>query len=252
VRHHAYEFTGADGSHDVFEARLDVEWEVHVEGRDPYRFSEVRRSPLWTVKGAGHGRRWYHVRVRGTHGLLREVGVPCRVHPERPDKIDIDWQQAYDDHQDAWARLDAVGREYTSRAEGPLGKLLAPVQFLGARKLSAEEQAEVVREVDERIEREARLPPEQQAEVDENEWIAAQGLEARRLFKEGRKTPARVVALTAPAPGSLVYVVSLEVAGIGPVEHHQALNEPWAAKLQPGSDTSVMVDPADPRRMTLA
>ena len=118
--------------------------------------------------------------------------------------------------------------------------------------LPAEEQAQIEREVEERIEREERLPPEQQAEVDETEWIAAHGMEARRLLKEGTRATATVRALTAPPPGSLVYTLTLDVEGIGTVEHRQALNDAWAAMLQPGAETAVMYDPADPQRRTLA
>ena len=153
LRHKAYPITGAEGEEDDFSAGLDVEWRVHVEGREPYEFSETRRAPLWVIRGSRHGRRWYHVRLRASHGLRHEVGVPCRVHPEKPDKIDIDWSRAYDEHQPVWDRLDDHKKAYTQRAEGPLGKLLAPLEFAGLRKLSAEEQAEVDREVAERIER---------------------------------------------------------------------------------------------------
>ena len=243
--------TDSQGLGDWFEARIDVHWRVHVEGREPYEFSEIRRAPFWTMKHARHGRRFYHLRRRASHGLLREVGVPCRVHPQKPDKIDIDWSRAYDEHQPAWERLDAHAKAYSKRAEGPLGKLLSPLEYGGLPKLSAEEQAQVDREVAERIEREERLPPEQQAQVDENEWIAAEGQEARRLHKEGRRANAKVTALERPAPGSLVWTISLEVEGIGPVEHRQAMNEKWAAILPPGTQTTVMIDPGDASRLTL-
>ncbi len=251
LSHSAYEFTDSQGLGDWFEARLAVDWQVHVEGREPYEFSEVRRAPFWTMKRSRHGRRWYSTRWRATHGLLRDVGVPCRVHPAKPDKIDIDWSRAYDEHKPAWDRLDAHGKAYTQRADGLVGKVTAPIEYLGLGKLSAAEQAEVDRAVEERIEVEQRLPPEVQAQVDESEWIAAQGMEARRLLAEGDRRPARVTALAPPPSGSLVYTISLEVEGIGPVEHRQALNDRWAAMLAPGSQTAVMIDRSDPRRLTL-
>lgn len=49
-----------------------------------------------------------------------------------------------------------------------------------------------------------------------------------------------------------MYTQTLEVEGIGTVDHRQALNEAWAAKLQPGTATDVAVDPDDPARLTLA
>jgi len=247
-----YEVPDAMGLENPFNARLEVQWRVHVEGREPYEFSESRNAPLWTMKGHRTGRRWFQPRLRASQGLLQEVGVPCRVHPAQPEKIDIDWSRAYDEHQPAWDRLDARSKAYTQRAEGPLGKLIAPIEYLGLRKLSPEDQAEVDREVAERIEREERLPPAVQAEVDENEWIAARGKEARRLFKEGRRAQATVTAITPPVPPSIVWTIALEVEGLGRVEHRQAMNDRWAAKLPPGSQTSVAYDPADPARMTLA
>jgi hypothetical protein len=251
LTHQTYEVRDSMGLENPFNARLEVQWRVHVEGREPYEFWETRSAPLWTMKGHRTGRRWFQPKLRGSQGLLREVGVPCRVHPKNPEKIDIDWSRAYDEHQPAWNRLDARAKAYTQRAEGPLGKLIAPIEYLGMRKVSAEEQAQIDREVAERIEREERLPPEVQAEVDENEWIAAQGKEAVRLHKEGRRTRATVKALTPPQPPSIVWTISLDVEGMGPVEHRQAMNEAWAAILPPGAETAVMVDPVDPSRMTL-
>lgn len=234
-------------------AMLRVRWRVHVEGREPYEFSEtIWNAPAWTVRGARRGKRWYRPRLHPTGGLLAELGVPCQVHPDKPEKLSIDWDAAYDEHKPVWDRKDAVSKRYSQRAEGPLGKLLAPVEFVGLRKFSPEEQEEIDREVEERIAREQRLPPQQQAEVDENEWVAAQGVEARRLFKEGRRASATISTLEPPAPGSVVYGIRLDVEGVGIVDHRQALNDKWAASLQPGSQTEVMLDPADPRRLTLA
>ena len=247
-----YEVHDAMGLDNPFNARLEVQWRVHVEGRQPYEFWETRNAPLWTMKGHRTGRRWFQPRLRGSQGLLREVGVPCRVHPRNPEKIDIDWSRAYDEHQPAWDRLDARAKAYTQRAEGPLGKLIAPIEYLGLRKVSAEEQAQIDSEVAERIEREERLPPEVQAQVDENEWIAAHGQDAARLMKEGQRASATVAELRPPVEGSLVWTIALEVEGLGRVEHRQALNYRWAAMLAPGSQTSVAYYPADPARMTLA
>lgn len=251
VRHRAYEFTGADGAHDPFSGRLEVTWRIHIDGREPYEFQELRKAPLWTIKGNRIGRRWYRPRIRGSQGLLREVGVPCRVDPDKPDRIDIDWSAAYDDHQPAWERLDREAKAYSQRAEGPLGRLLAPVEYLGLKKASGEEQAEIDRKVEKRIARDEALPPEVQAVVDENEWLAAEGKQARRLHKEGKRLPATVTALEPPAPGSLIWTIALEVEGLGPVRHRQALNAAWAAQLQPGAATSVLVDQAAPTVMTL-
>ncbi len=87
--------------------------------------------------------------------------------------------------------------------------------------------------------------------MDENEWVAAQGKQARRLYKEGRRVPGDRHRAAAARARSMVWTIGLEVEGIGPVDHRQALNDAWAAQLQPGTATTVMVDPADPARMTL-
>ena len=251
LNYRAYQTQDSEGRENPFEAALEVTWRIHVEGRESYEFSERRGAPFWTIKGSRHGRRWFHVRVRASQGLLREVGVPCRVHPEKPEKIDIDWSAAYDEHQPAWEHLDHRSKAYSQRAEGPLGKLLAPVEYLGLGKVSEEEQAEVDREVGERIEREQTLPLNLQTEMDERTWIVTQDAQARRLHKKGKRLPATVTALHPPPPGSMVWTIALEVEGVGPVQHRQALNEAWAAQLQPGTGTTVLVDPAAPTVMTL-
>ena len=241
----------AEGLENPFVGLMEVTWRIHIDGREPYEFSERRRAPWWTKRGSRYGRRWFHLRVRASRGLLREVGVPCRVHPDKPGKIDIDWSAAYDEHQPAWEHRDHRSKAYSKRAEGPLGKVLSPVEFAGLKKLSAEEQAEVDREVEERIAREEALPSHVQAVVDENEWVAAQGVEAQRLYKVGMRRSATVTALHSPPAGSIVYTIGLDVEGLGAVEHRQALNDAWAAMLAPGAQTAVMVDPADASRMTL-
>jgi hypothetical protein len=82
---------------------LEVEWEVHVEGGEPYRVFEARRAPVW-VDGQhlGAGKRWYAVRPKRTYGLMPEVGIPCLVDPKDPQKLWIDWDAGYDLHGPAW------------------------------------------------------------------------------------------------------------------------------------------------------
>lgn len=82
---------------------LEVEWEVRVEGREPYRFVDARRAPVW-VDGQhlGAGKRWFSVRPKRTYGLLPDVGIPCFVDPKNPQELWIDWDAGYDLHGPAW------------------------------------------------------------------------------------------------------------------------------------------------------
>lgn len=152
--HQAYNIVGDLGATDDFAAGLDAQWRVHIDGREPYEFTEEgRRAPLWIIKGTGHGRHWFLIRARATRGLLREVGVPCRVDPDNRERIDIDWPRAYDEHQPFWDRMDAFSKGVTARREGPLGKLLAPIEYMRLPKLSPQEQAAIDREIDAEVAR---------------------------------------------------------------------------------------------------
>jgi len=82
---------------------LEVEWEVRVEGGEPYRFVETRLGPVWVDRDhLGAGKRWFSVRLKRTYGLLPEVGMPCLVDPKNPQKLWIDWDAGYDLHGPAW------------------------------------------------------------------------------------------------------------------------------------------------------
>lgn len=82
---------------------LEVEWEVRVDGREPYRFFEARRAPVWVdSRQLGAGKRWYSLRPRRSYGLMPEVGIPCLVDPNNPQGLWIDWDAGYDLHGPAW------------------------------------------------------------------------------------------------------------------------------------------------------
>ena len=245
-------------------ASLDVQWRIHIEGREPYEFEERNRAaPLWILKGERTGRRWYHPRLRATHGLLREVGVPCRVDPSNPQRIDIDWSRAYDEHQAAWERMDAVAKGVTSRTEGPLGKLLAPVQFAGLRKFSAQEQADIDREIDAEVARQDRATGadataetvvDVQTLMAESELIQAQQKEAKQIRKRSIRCYATVLEVDGPTgPSSWLYTVRLEVhepqGGSRVVEHRQGLNYAMVKRLAPGSRQLIHVDSTEPQRI---
>ena len=245
-------------------ASLDVQWRIHVDGREPYEFEEANRSaPLWVIKGERAGRRWYHLRLRATHGLLREVGVPCRVDPSDPHRIDIDWSRAYDEHQPFWDRMDAVSKGVTARREGPLGKLLAPIQYMRLPKFSPQEQAAIDREIEAEVARQDAATgigyePEEyldaQTLMAEGEFIKAQQKEAKRLRKQGVQAYAEVVELSGPTgPGSWLYTVRLQVhdPATGPrvVEHRQGMNYAMTQRMKPGERLRVRINPLDRERI---
>jgi hypothetical protein len=259
--HQAYNITGAEGEVDDFGAGLDVQWRVHIDGREPYEFTEEkRRCPLWIIEGTGHGRHWFTLRLRASHGLLREAPVPCRVHPDDPHRIDIDWPRAYDEHQPLWDRMDAVEKGVTARRDGPLGKLLAPIEYMRLPKFSTQEQEAIDHEIDAEVARQdaatgVGFEPEEYVDVatlqSEHEFITAKQKEAKRLRKHGYQAYATVVGLSGPTgPGSWLYTVRLEIheanGGSRIVDHSQGMNYAMTQRMKPGARLRVRVDPANP------
>lgn len=120
-----------DSSEIETSTRLDVLWEVHVPGWEPYQLHEVRKSPLWATADhlLGTGNRFYKVRLRRGHGFLKELGAPCLVDPEDPHRLWIDWDAAFDEHEPAWDRMSAVEREVNKRKgvwDHALGRVFDP------------------------------------------------------------------------------------------------------------------------------
>lgn len=103
VEHNATEGSAAGQGSNEYDtaAWLEVVWEVRTEGREPYRFSEKRRAPVWCLKNTFHGKRWYKLRMRGSKGLVPALGVPALVDPANPEKLWIDWDAAYGEHTSA-------------------------------------------------------------------------------------------------------------------------------------------------------
>jgi hypothetical protein len=159
--------------------------------------------------------------------------------------------------------MDAVAKGVTSRREGPLGKLLAPVQFAGLRKFSAQERAEIDREVDAEVARQdhatggnatAETVVDTATLMAESELIQAQQKEAKQIRKGGISCYATVIDVSGPTgPASWLYTVRLEVhdpqGGSRVVEHRQGLNYAMVKRLAPGSRQRIQVDPADPQRI---
>ena len=159
--HRVREQRSSDGSSGVDEfamhTRLDVRWEIHVDGREPYRFDESRKAPTWVQPDQllGSGNRWYKLRARRTHGLMAEVGVPGYVDPQDPTQLWIDWDAAYEEHVPAWDRKSAVERE-VARRRGPIDRLVNRVFEPLAPKLAPEDQHLVDAQLARDAEQEAR------------------------------------------------------------------------------------------------
>ena len=88
---------------------LEVEWEVWCDGRDPYRFVETRKAPVWVSSSRiGSGKRWFSVRLKRTYGLMATVGLPGFVDPGNPHNLWIDWDAGYELHETAWKEHTAA------------------------------------------------------------------------------------------------------------------------------------------------
>lgn len=250
---------------------MDVHWEVHVPGWPPYEMREVgRRVPLWVRPSSlvGKGRRAWSVRLRETHGLLAEVGVPCLVDPRDHTRLWFDWDAAYALHVPAWDRASGVARGIDERKGGVdavVGRIVSPFRArLDPRDahhvdaaIAAEEAAVA------QVHAEGSLylrsvnlgflpprPAEHQAVMDHLRWCL-------HTFAHGTAAPATVVSIT-PSGRTLcrtpVYELHLDVEdGPSPrrIVHHEVMNDAWAARLAAGAHITVAVDPHDPGRLAI-
>src|ERR1700742_1897712 len=88
---------GLDGVPEIeMTMKMRVTWRVELAGRAPHTFEEERSVPAWLDPGAiaGHGNRWYKVRVRPQYGLMPKLGVPCFVNPGNERELWVDWDAA--------------------------------------------------------------------------------------------------------------------------------------------------------------
>ena len=108
---------GSDGVPEIETTMgLKVRWRIEIDGREPYEVQEERSGPAWMAGGGvGGGNRWYKLRVRPQHGLMKGVRLPCFVNPDDPADLWIDWDGAYDAHVEAWEREARVQREVARR-----------------------------------------------------------------------------------------------------------------------------------------
>ena len=276
VEHSAVNWRGSgeDGSSASgrLSVRLDALWEVHVDGREPYRFSEERRTaPNWCEYHTHAGKRWYRARFRVSHGLMASVGVPVHVNPQDPEELWIDWDAAYKEHVPAWKQKDRVDLAIARRggtAEGLVHRVMSP----SAGKLKAGEEhlvdetiaANKAREA-ETLERDRPRVEEQMRKMgfapvtgDEQAEYARRSEEMKRIYESGRPCQATVVAnqdsgrKLANVP---VIVLTLDVEDAGTVrrvEYEHVWGPRHAKRYKPGKRIEVRIDPQDPDAIALA
>lgn len=242
--------------------RLQVTWEVHVEGREPVRFSEERRGPAWIAESSVSGKRWYRPRLlRRSHGLWSTVGVPGFVDPADPTQLWVDWDAAYEEHVEAWERKGRVEREIAAR-EGGLERVTHRLFNPLDGRLRPGEESLVEAELARRKEREAAyveqaiaanpslVPATDQVEV------ARRIAEAERLKREGRKAKAVVVAQAATGrvvSQMPVVLITLDVedGGTRRLTYEHLWGRRHAEAYAVGKRIDVRIDPGDPDRVEL-
>ncbi len=217
---------GADGSQrPEFETsrELEVEWEIRVDGREPYCFSETRKAPVWVSRSRiGGGKRWYSVRLKREYGLMPTVGVPCLVDPEDPHAIWIDWDAAYERHQPAW-------KDYTR---------LAPERRATERERLQREEAAVI----------AR------AEAQPVDADTSALTDVQRLYALGITGSATVLSATDTGrvvTGVPVWRFELELDGGRRVTMEQAVPPRSLELYSAGNEITVYSDPIDPDALAL-
>lgn len=202
--------------------KLQVEWEVHIPGQEPYRFYETRKAPTWVGRETGRGKRWFSVRLKRTYGLMSSVGMPCVVDPSDPHELWIDWDAGYEAHEPAWKAHTAAAPERR-----------------------AEEKARLRRDEDAAIAR---------AEAQPVDSAHARLQDIQRLYALGLTSSA--IVLAADDTGQAINGVSvarfeLELEGGRRVSLEQAV-PPRSRKLYTeGTRITVYGDPQDPDAFAL-
>jgi len=214
---------GSEGPEFETSRDLDVEWEIRVDGREPYRFSETRKAPVWVSGGrTGGGKSWYSVRLRREYGLMSSVALPCVVDPDNPHAIWIDWDAAYELHRPAW-------KDYTERA---------PERRAAERERLEREDAAVI----------AR------AEAQPVDADTSALTDVARLYALGITGSAAVVSATdtgRAAFGVPIWRFELELDGGRRVTMEQAVPPRSLELYRAGNKITVYSDPIDPDALAL-
>ncbi len=250
---------------------MDATWEVHVPGWAPYEVQVAgRKVPQWVRSSSlgGKGKRYWSVKLRETHGLQADVGVPCLVDPTDPRRVWFDWDAGYELHVPAWRRQSGIRTGIAERKGGidgllnrlnPLRTRLDPRDDHHVDAAIAAEQAEWDRATaeGELLIRALNLgfrppkPEEQHQVMDHVRWCL-------HTIEHGRRVPATVVAI-APTGGTIcrtpVYELHHDVADDGGpprrVVHHEVMNDAWAGRLVAGTAITVALAADDPNRLAL-
>ena len=251
---------GGGGGGAVFDVWiLDVLWQVHPETGETYVFREERRAPMWVKRGTAIGKRSFSLRVRPNHGLQSEVAIPCWINPEKPQDIWVDWDAAFELHEQVWERIARVERE-VNRQRGGVDAILDRVTNPFAGKARAEDAAYVEQARAADRQRDAAF----QAQVDAAQNTPEQVELKRRMAVEarigesGRECPATVVAVT--DTGRLlegvipVFDLLLDVDDAGTtrqVVYEHVWGPRHAKRYKVGKQVKVAIDPEDPARVAL-
>ncbi len=264
--------SGSPGASSNLSVRLDALWEVRLNGQEPYRLSDERRTaPNWCETHTRSGKRWYHMRLRVSHGLMESVGVPVHVNPDDPHDLWIDWDAAYDQHVEAWARKDRVdlaAARQGGSAEGLWHRVMSPL----AGKLKPGEEHLVDESIAASKAREAewleRDRPRAEAQMrkmgfapvaaDERVEHDRRSAEMKRIYERGRPAKATVVSNEDSGRKLMnvpVILITLDVEDAGTVRR-VALEHVWgprhAKRYKPGKQIKVRIDPQNPDAITLA
>ncbi len=225
VQHRSHEQRRGDSEGSEFDTsrQLEVEWEIRVDGQEPYRFAEVRKAPLWVNRRhVGAGKRWFSVRPKRTYGLMSSVGLPCHVDPDDAHGLWIDWDAAYDLHEPAWKEHSAAAPERRSAER---------------ERLQHEDAAVVAR---------ANAQP-----VDAD---TAALREVSRLYGLGVTGSATVVSASATGravKGVSVWRFELELESGRLVTMEQAVPSRSLSSYSAGSRITVYTDPGNPEAIAL-
>ena len=256
---------GSEGTGSLSQScRLDAEWEIQLEGQDPYRFQDAKRhAPLWCMRGGLGGKRFYQVRLNSSHGLQGDVDIPLYVNPKNREDIWVDWDAAYDAHVEAWERInriDLAKARRSGKVEGFFHKVVNPF----ARDLREGEAALVDEAIAaDQAEYESRRP-EREAQAaaagfgpasgeERTEWDRRRE-ELERVYASGRPAKATVVSNedTGRTLNNIpVILVTLDVQGRRVVYEH-VWGPRHAKRYKPGKTVDVRVDPGDSGVIALA
>ena len=196
--------------------------------------------------------------LRRSHGLWKSVGVPGFVDPADPTQLWIDWDAAYDEHEEAWERKGRIEREIAAREGGleklthrmfnPLRRQAAP----GGGVARGGRDRPAVRARGESRER-AIAPTGQPVPPDEQAEQVRRIAQAERLRREGRKASAVVVsqAATGRTVGEMpVLLITLDVedgGGTRRVTYEHIWGRRHAEFFGVGKRIKVRIDPDDPQ-----